>query len=120
MSLRSIEFDWTKEPTTATAGKTPPTDPMTRGERRAVLIAVAVVAGLIVIGAAVWAVLDGRSDSANSVGKCVTVAVASSMGGAVEHACGRAAHDWCVAADARHDVHAQAVQVGCRKAGILP
>lgn len=84
------------------------------------LIAVAVLAGLIVIGAAVWAVLDGRSDPANSGDKCVTVGVASSMGGNVEHACGKAAHDWCVAADAQHDAPAQAVQAGCRSAGILP
>ena len=120
MSLRSIEFDWTKEPTTTSTGKTPPNDPMTRGERRAVLIIAAVLAALIVIGTAVWAVLDSRSDSANPADKCVTVGVASSMGGNVEHACGRAAHDWCVAADAQHDPHAQAVQAGCRNAGILP
>lgn len=93
---------------------------MTRGERRAVLIVVAVLAGLIVIGAAVWVVLDSRSDSANSVDKCVTVGTASSMGGGVEHACGKTARDWCVAADAQHDPHAQAVQAGCRTAGILP
>ena len=93
---------------------------MTRAERRAVLIALAVVAGLIVIGGVVWAVIDSRSNSANSVDKCVTVGVASSMGGNVEHACGKAAHDWCAAADAQHDAHAQAVQAGCRNAGIVP
>ena len=82
------------------------------------LIVVAVLAGLIVIAAAVWVVIDSRS--ANSGDKCVTIGVASSMGGNVEHACGKAAQDWCAAADAQHDVHAQAVQAGCRAAGILP
>jgi Tfp pilus assembly protein PilX len=91
---------------------------MTPKERRAVLIVVAVLAALIVIAAAVWVVIDRRS--ANSADKCVTIGVASSMGGNVEHACGKAAHDWCTAAYAQHDAHAQAVQAGCRTAGILP
>ena len=82
------------------------------------LITAAVLAALIVIGTAVWAVLDSRS--ANSEDKCVNLGVASSMGGNVEHACGKAAHDWCVAAAAQQDAHAQAVQVSCRNAGILP
>jgi predicted metal-binding membrane protein len=110
----------TKEPHTTSTGKTPPTDPLTRRERRAVLIAAAVLVAVIAVGATVWAVIDGGSDSGQSGDKCVTVAMASSMGGAVEHACGKTAHDWCMAAYAQHDVHAQAVQVQCRGAGILP
>jgi hypothetical protein len=85
-----------------------------------VLIAGVVIVGLIAIGVAVWAIVTSRSDSVHSVDTCVTVAMASSMGGGVEHACGKAAHDWCHAAYAHRDVHAQAVQVQCRNAGILP
>jgi hypothetical protein len=85
-----------------------------------VLIAAVVLVGVIALGAAVWAIVTKSSDSAQSVDKCVTVALASSMGGGVEHACGKAAHDWCLAADAHRDAHAQAVQVQCRSAGILP
>jgi hypothetical protein len=119
-SLRSFEFDQTKERRTVNTGKTPPTGPLTRGERRAVLIAAVALVGVIGVAAAVWAVFVDRSDSVQSVDKCVTVAVASSMGGGVEHACGGAARDWCLAAYAQHDVHAQAVQAQCRGAGIRP
>jgi hypothetical protein len=50
----------------------------------------------------------------------VTVTMASTMGGGVEHACGSAARDWCHAAYAQHDTHAEAVQAQCRVAGFLP
>jgi len=50
----------------------------------------------------------------------VNVTSASTMGGGLEHACGKAALDWCRAAYARHDTHAEAVQTQCRVAGILP
>jgi hypothetical protein len=92
---------------------------MTRGERRAVLITAVVLTVLVVIGTAVWAVLESRSSS-DPANKCVNLGVASSMGGNVEHACGKAAHDWCAAAQAQQDAHAQAVQASCRTAGILP
>jgi hypothetical protein len=85
-----------------------------------VLIAAVVVVGVIAVVAVVWAIVTNNADSGQSGEKCVTVAVASSMGGGVEHACGHAAHDWCVAADAKRDTHARAVQVQCRNAGILP
>lgn len=84
------------------------------------LIAGVVVVVLIAIGVAVWVVASNRSDSVHSVDTCVTLAMASSMGGGVEHACGKAAHDWCRAAYAQQGVHAQAVQVQCRHVGILP
>jgi hypothetical protein len=85
-----------------------------------VLIAAAVLVGVIALVAAVWAIITNNADSGQPGEKCVTVAVASSMGGGVEHACGSAAHDWCAAAYAKPDVHARAVQVQCRDAGILP
>jgi hypothetical protein len=50
----------------------------------------------------------------------VNVTFASSMGGALQHACGTAARDWCRAVYAQHNAHAEAVQAQCRVAGILP
>ena len=120
VSLGSVESDWTKEPSTTSTGKTPPTDPLTTSERRAVLIAAAILIGLIAIGATVWAVVTSSSGANRSTDECVTVAVASSMGGGVEHACGDAARTWCLAAYTQQNPHAQAVQVQCRGAGILP
>lgn len=82
------------------------------------LIVTGVVVALIVVGAAVWS-LTSRSYDRSSDG-CVTVPIASTMGGAIEHACGPAARDWCRAASGGQDAHAQAVRAQCRVAGILP
>ena len=83
-----------------------------------------VVAGIFVVviaaGATIWEVTGQSSSSVRSGQICVTVTMASSMGGGVEHACGAAARDWCRAADVHHDAHAEAVQAQCRVAGILP
>lgn len=107
----------TKEPPTINAGKTPPTDPLTPRERRALMWVLAgVLVLLIAVSAAVWA----SSSDLRSGESCVTVSVASSMGGGVEHACGAAARDWCRAAYAQRDAHAEAVQAECRAVGILP
>ncbi|MCV7011866.1 hypothetical protein H7I40_05610 [Mycolicibacterium madagascariense] len=84
------------------------------------LIAATVIVTVFAVAAVVWAIFGGRSNSQRPAENCVTVAMASSMGGGVEHACGRAAHDWCQAAYAHGDVHARAVQVQCRRAGIAP
>ncbi len=109
-----------KEPPTANRGKTPPTDPLTPRDRRTMLIVMCVVAVLIAVGAAVW-VLTSRFYTHERPGDgCVNLSIASSMGGALEHACGSAARDWCRAASVQHDAHAEAVQARCRVAGILP
>jgi hypothetical protein len=109
------------ETSTVNRGKTPPSGPLTSGERRAALFATAVV-GLVAAGAIVWALTGDSSSSTfdRSGDGCVTVTFPSSMGGGLEHACGAAAHDWCRAADAQHDAHAAAVQAQCRVAGIPP
>jgi hypothetical protein len=120
VSLGSHESDCTKEPSTTSTGKTPPTEPLTNSERRAVLMAAAILVGVIAIGATVWAVVTGSSGANRSTDTCVTVAMASSMGGGVEHACGDTARAWCLAAYTQQNPHAQAVQVQCRGAGILP
>jgi ferric-dicitrate binding protein FerR (iron transport regulator) len=110
-----------KEPPTVNKGKTPPTEPLTPGERRAMRIAVGVVVGAIAAGSTAWVMTDHSSDPYDRSGDgCVNVTFASSMGGALQHACGAAARDWCRAVYAQHDAHAEAVQAQCRVAGILP
>ena len=117
------EFDEvrrTKEQPTVNRGKTPPTDPLTPRERRVMLIVIGVVVAVIAAGAAAWAMTTHSSGYDRSGDGCVNVAIASSMGGGVEHACGTAALDWCRAVAVRQDAQAQAVQAQCRVAGILP
>lgn len=110
----------TKEPPTANRGKTPPTDPLTPGERRVMLIVIGVVIVVVAAGAIVWAIVGHSSAHDGSSGDgCMDVAIASSMGGGIEHTCGAAARDWCRAVSARHDAQAEAVQAQCRVAGIL-
>jgi hypothetical protein len=82
-------------------------------------MAVAVVIVAIVVSATVWAIVGPRSGTGQSGDTCVSVTMASSMGGGVEQACGEAARDWCRAAYAERGSHAQLVQTGCREAGIL-
>jgi hypothetical protein len=108
------------QPPTVNTGKTPPTDPLTPSERRVMWIVGAVVIVAIAVGAAVWAAAGQSSSRDRSDQICVTVTMASTMGGGVEHACGAAARDWCHAAYVKRDAHAQAVQAQCRVAGILP
>jgi hypothetical protein len=105
---------------TVNRGKTPPVDPLTAGERRAMWIAAGVVVGAIAAAAMAWAVTDHSSTYNRSGDGCVNVTTASSMGGGLEHACGTAARDWCRSVSIQHDAHAQAVQAQCRIAGILP
>ena len=83
------------------------------------LIVIVVVALVIAIGATAWA-MTSHSARDNSGDGCVDVAIASSMGGGLEHACGSAARDWCRSVSAQNDAHAKAVQAQCRTAGILP
>jgi hypothetical protein len=51
-----------KEPPTVNKGKTPPTEPLTPGERRAMRIAVGVVVGAIAAGSTAWVLTDHSSD----------------------------------------------------------
>jgi len=84
------------------------------------LTVIAAVVGAIAAGSIAWALTDHSSTYDRSGDGCVNVTSASTMGGGLEHACGKAALDWCRAAYARHDTHAEAVQTQCRVAGILP
>jgi hypothetical protein len=110
----------TKESPTVNTGKTPPTDPLMPRERRAMWVVAGILVAVIAVGATIWAMVGNASSSVRSGESCVTVSLASSMGGGVEHACGAAAREWCRAADVQHDAHAEAVQAQCRVAGILP
>lgn len=101
-------------------GKTPPTDPLNARERRTALLVAAAV-GTVAVGAAVAFTMHGESSVPHQPGdRCITVGIASSMGGAVEHACGAAAQTSCRAAYEKQDVHSTAVQAACRSAGIRP
>ena len=84
------------------------------------LIAIGVFVGVIAAGSIAWVMTDHSSPYERSGDGCVNVMFASSMGGALQHACGTAARDWCRAVYAQHDAHAEAVQAQCRVAGILP
>jgi len=67
------------------------------------LIVMGVVAAVIAAGATAWAMTSHSSTYDRSRDGCVNVSMASSMGGALEHACGLAAHDWCRAVYLQHD-----------------
>lgn len=84
------------------------------------LIAIGVAVGAVAVGSAVWVMTEHPSTYDRSGGGCVNVTIASSMGGALEHACGATARDWCHTVYAQHDARAEAVQAQCRVAGILP
>jgi hypothetical protein len=84
------------------------------------LIAIGVFLGVIAAGSTAWVMTDHSSTYDRSGDGCVNVTFASSTGGALQHACGAAARDWCRAVYAQHNAHAEAVQAQCRVAGILP
>src|ERR1700751_1369452 len=111
----------TKEPPTVNRGKTPPTEPLTPGERRVMLIAIGVFVGVIAAGSTAWGINDPSVEPYGRSGDgCVNVTFASSTGGAIQHACGTAARDLCRSVDGQHNPHADAVQAQCRVAGISP
>jgi hypothetical protein len=84
-------------------------------------LVVGIVGAVLVAAAAVaFAVGEQSPDPASAGDHCVTVGVASSMGGGVEHNCGAAALAWCNAAYQKQDVHAVAVRQACLAAGIGP
>jgi hypothetical protein len=88
--------------------------PLTRGQQRGIAVVVAVL-----IAVTSWAVLRPGSPPASRSG-CVSVTVASSMGGGVLQRCGAAARSWCLAEFARTDALAQLVQAQCQRAGLQP
>lgn len=101
----------------ANTGKTPPTDPLTAGERRTAWWIIASVAVALAVAVVAFAV-GHRSRAPGPDEQCITVSIASSMGGGVEHACGAAARTSCQAAAGKQDRHSTAVGEACRSAGI--
>jgi hypothetical protein len=96
----------------------PPSEPLTRRDKRGlVVVGALVVAGLG--GAGIWAAAHpggyGRSHDG-----CVTVAAASSMGGALIHECGSGAVAMCRAAFTHSDQLSMLTRPQCRLAGLSP
>ncbi|MVU76470.1 hypothetical protein GPX89_04330 [Nocardia sp. ET3-3] len=100
-------------------GKTPPTEPLTSGERRNLLIGAAVVVALVVAGVVAWALLDHRPDYSRSENGCVAVLSAGTMGGQQQRACGERAREWCRTVADQQDSFSLKVRQECRKAGIV-
>jgi hypothetical protein len=88
--------------------------PLTRGQQRGIAVVVA-----LLIAVTGWALVRPGSPPAARNG-CVSVIVASSMGGGVLERCGAAARSWCLAEFAHTDALAQLVQAQCRRAGLQP
>ncbi|MEC3915127.1 hypothetical protein [Nocardia sp. CDC160] len=101
-------------------GKTPPTEPLSAGERRKLVIGSAVVLALIAAGVVAWALLDHRPDYSRSENGCVAVLSAGTMGGQQQRACGEQARQWCLAVSTQTDALAVKVKQECRRAGIDP
>ena len=66
---------------------------------------------------AVWSATDPGSYGPSGNG-CVTVVFASSMGGAMQHACGEQARTWCRTAYSHDDRLALLTRPQCQLAGI--
>src|SRR5258708_12456053 len=110
----------TKESPTVNTGKTPPTDPLMPRERRAMWVVAGILVVVIAVGATIWAMVGNASSSVRSGESCVTVSLASSMGGGVEHACGAAARGCCRAPYAQHHPHPHPLHPHSRAPAILP
>jgi hypothetical protein len=92
--------------------------PLSRRQKRLMILVGAVLA-VVLGGVSAWAA-TGPGSYDRSRNGCVTVNVASSMGGSVTHRCGAAARDMCRTAFARDDKVSRLTQEQCRLAGIRP
>ena len=94
------------------------TEPLTRRQKGTIAaVSAAVIAA--VGGVSLWGVSHPGSLDRSRNG-CITVNVASSMGGSITHACGTQAQQMCQAAFARHDPVSLETQRQCRLAGLAP
>jgi hypothetical protein len=89
---------------------------LTSRERTILLVAVLVLA----VGGLATVVLGASNGKiAPDHAGCVAVANASTMGGAMQRACGPAARRWCATPEANAgDTYSRTVQAACRRAGI--
>lgn len=88
--------------------------PLTRRQRRAIALTVAIIAGAIL-----WAVLRSGGVPAAARG-CVTIVVASSTGAATLHRCGGAARAWCDSHTSGGAPLGGQARSQCRLAGLRP
>jgi hypothetical protein len=96
----------------------PAAQPVTRRDRRVILLA-GIVLLAIFAGVAIWAAVRPGEYGASRNG-CITVNVPSSTGGGLLHGCGQQARAMCRTAYAGHDATARLTRAQCRLAGIPP
>ena len=96
----------------------PPAEPVTRRDRRAVLI-VAVVLVVIFGGIGIWALVRPGAYGASGHG-CITVKVPSTTGGGLLHSCDGQARSACRRAYAGQGQAPALTRAQCRIAGIRP
>ncbi len=93
-------------------------EPMSPGQKRGLAISLAVLV-LAVAGATVLAIASHDSFGTSRNG-CVSLTVASSLGGAELHKCGSAARALCQAAQAANDPLSRELRPQCVLAGYGP
>jgi hypothetical protein len=96
----------------------PQSEPVTRRDKRKMVIIGAVVLA-VVAGIGIWiAVKPGKYDVSGN--GCVTVNLPSVMGGSLVHGCGPKAQQMCRSAYAGQGIAVSLVRKQCRIAGIHP
>ncbi len=93
-------------------------EPMSRRQKRGLAISLAVLL-LAVVGATAFAIASHDSFGTSGNG-CVSLTVASSLGGAELHQCGRAARALCEAAQTANDPVSRELRPQCVLAGYGP
>lgn len=93
-------------------------EPMSRGQKRGLAIFLVVLL-LGVVGATVYAIASNDSFGTSHDG-CVSLTVASSLGGAEIHRCGSAAKALCRAAQTANDPLSRELRPQCVLAGYGP
>jgi hypothetical protein len=96
----------------------PPAEPVTRRDRRRILIA-AVVLVVVLAGVGLWAAFKPGTYGASRAG-CITVTLPSSTGGGLMHQCGSAAKSTCQHAFVSTGRLPALIRPQCRLAGLAP
>jgi hypothetical protein len=96
----------------------PAAQPVTRRDRRAMLLA-GVVLLVVFAGVGIWAAVRPGAYGASQNG-CITVNLPSSTGGALLHGCGQKARAMCRSAYAGTGTAARLTRAQCAQAGLKP
>jgi hypothetical protein len=96
----------------------PQAEPVTHGDRRKIVVVVAVIVAILAGVAIFAAVRPGAYDASRN--GCITVNLPSSMGGSLVHECGAEARSLCADAYAGTGIAPQLYRPQCRLAGITP